>query len=85
LLWKINAQLMQNGKCVHPGPFSKEQTEEERGKMYALFVDFRVAFDKVHTEKMRERGISEWLVRKIQKIHARTKSKVKVGEKEGEC
>jgi hypothetical protein len=48
---------MQNGKCVHPGPFSKEQTEEERGedrKMYALFVEFRVAFDKVHTEKMRE-------------------------------
>jgi hypothetical protein len=33
---------------------------------------------------MRERGIREWLVRKVKEIYATTKSKVKVGEKEGE-
>jgi predicted enzyme related to lactoylglutathione lyase len=33
---------------------------------------------------MRERGISEWLVRKVEEIYARTRNKVKVGEKEGE-
>jgi hypothetical protein len=33
-------------------------------------------------ERERERGISE--VRKIEEIYARTKNKVKVGEKEGE-
>jgi hypothetical protein len=35
-------------------------------------------------ERERERGISEWLVRKIEEIYARTKNKVKVEEKEGE-
>jgi hypothetical protein len=32
----------------------------------------------------RKRGISEWLVRKIEEIHARTRNKMKVGEKEGD-
>jgi hypothetical protein len=32
----------------------------------------------------RERGISEWLVRKVEEIYVRIKNKVKVGEKEGE-
>jgi hypothetical protein len=35
-------------------------------------------------ERERERGISEWLVRKVEEIYARTRNKVKVGEKEGE-
>jgi hypothetical protein len=60
------------------------------GRMCALFVDFRAAFDKVKREKMfgcmreKERGISEYLVRKIGEICTRTKNKVKVGENEGE-
>jgi hypothetical protein len=57
--------------------------------MCALFVDFRVAFDKVDTEKIfecmrgrerereRERGIIEWLVRKIKEMYARTKNKMR--------
>jgi hypothetical protein len=70
--------------------------------MYALFVDFRTAFDKVDREKMfecmkerekeierervereseRERGISKWLVQKIQELYVRTINIVKVGEK----
>jgi hypothetical protein len=58
--------------------------------MYALFVDFRAAFDKVDRVKMfecmreRERRISEWLVRTVEEIYTRTRNKVKVGEKEGE-
>jgi hypothetical protein len=35
-------------------------------------------------ERERERGIREWLVRNIEEKYARTKNKVKVGEKEGE-
>jgi hypothetical protein len=57
--------------------------------IHVMFVDFRIAFDKTDREKMceclRERGISEWLVRKIEEIYARIKNKVKVREKEGEC
>jgi hypothetical protein len=34
-------------------------------------------------ERERERGIIEWLVRKIKEMTARTKKKMKVGEKEG--
>jgi hypothetical protein len=32
----------------------------------------------------RERGISEWLVRKVEEIYARTRNKVKVREKQDE-
>jgi hypothetical protein len=32
----------------------------------------------------RNRGIREWLGRKIEEIYVRTRNKVKVGEKEGE-
>jgi hypothetical protein len=35
-------------------------------------------------ERERESGICEWLLRKIEEIYARTKNKMKVGEKEGE-
>jgi hypothetical protein len=34
---------------------AKSKLKKKGGKIYALFVAFRVAFDKVHTEKMRER------------------------------
>jgi hypothetical protein len=36
------------------------------------------------SERERERGISKWLVWKIEEIYTKTKNKVKVGEKEGE-
>jgi hypothetical protein len=67
---------------------TKNELKKKGGRTYALFVDFRAAFDKVDREKMfecmREGGISKWLVQKIEEICAITKNKVKVGEKEGE-
>jgi hypothetical protein len=65
----------------------KKELKKKGERMCALFVDFKEAFEKVDSEKMfecmreRERGISEWLVRKIEEIYA---NKVKVGEKECE-
>jgi hypothetical protein len=70
---------------------TRKELRKKAGRILcALFVDFRAAFDKVDRVKMfecmreRERGISEWLVRKVEEIYARTRNKVKVGEKEGE-
>jgi hypothetical protein len=67
---------------------ARNELRKKGGRMYALFIDFKAAFDKVDRVKMfecmRERGISEWLVRKVEEIYARTRNKVKVGEKEGE-
>ncbi|KAH0818793.1 hypothetical protein GEV33_003998 [Tenebrio molitor] len=67
---------------------AKNELKKKGGRMCALFIDFKAAFDKVDRVKMfecmRERGISEWLVRKVEEIYARTRNKVKVGEKEGE-
>jgi hypothetical protein len=64
---------------------TRNELRKKGGRLCALF---RAAFDKVDTKKMfkciRERGISEWLVRKVEEIYARTRNKVKVGEKEGE-
>jgi hypothetical protein len=42
------------GQCVHPGPCNKERIKKERGRMYALFVDCRAAFEEVDTGKMFE-------------------------------
>ena len=57
--------------------------------MYALFVDLRAAFDSVDRKKlwecMREKGINEKLVRKIEEIYMETKNRVRVNEKESEC
>jgi hypothetical protein len=67
---------------------ARNELRKKGGRMYALFIDFKAAFDKVDRVKMfecvRERGISEWLVRKVEDIYARTRNKVKMGEKEGE-
>jgi hypothetical protein len=63
---------------------ARNELRKKGGRMYALFIDFKAAFDKVDRVKMfecmRERGISEWLVRKVEEIYARTRNKVKVGE-----
>jgi hypothetical protein len=79
---------MENVRVCILDNLTKNELKKKGGRTYALFVDFRAAFDKVDREKMfeckREGGISEWLIRMIEEIYAITKNKVKVGEKEGE-
>jgi hypothetical protein len=42
------------GQCVHPGPFAKSKLKKKEGRICALFVNLRSAFDKVDSEKMFE-------------------------------
>jgi hypothetical protein len=69
---------------------TRNELRKKGGRVCALFVDFRGGFDKVNRVKIfectyeRGRGISEWLVRKVEEIYARTRNKVKVREKENE-
>ncbi|KAH0813723.1 hypothetical protein GEV33_009066 [Tenebrio molitor] len=66
---------------------TRNELRKKGVRMYALFVDFRAAFDKADKVKMfqcmSERGISEWLVRKVEEIYARTRNKVKESASEG--
>lgn len=52
--------------------------------MIALFVDLKAAFDmidrEVLVETMRERGIREGLVRRVEEIFRETRSRVRVRE-----
>jgi len=54
-----------------------------------MFVDLKAAFDSVNREVlrkvMRERGVREGIVRRVEQILRETKSRVKVGRKVGEC
>ena len=66
----------------------EKEIKKKLGKMYALFVDLRAAFDSVDRKKlwecMREKGISERLVRRIEEIYSETKNRVRVNGKESE-
>ena len=56
----------------------------ERKKVYAFFVDFKAAFDKVPRKylfhKLRSLGVSEKIVRLIENIYRKTKSAVWTGK-----
>jgi len=58
------------------------------GKVVALFVDLKAAFDSVDREvlivALRGRGISEGLVERIEEVLRETKSRVRVGKELGE-
>jgi hypothetical protein len=72
------------GQCVHSGPSSKERTEEERGEdvrtVRRLQGGVRQGWQRENVcvyERERNKQM-----RNVEEIYARTKSKVKVGEKE---
>ena len=56
--------------------------------MYALFIDFKAAFDSVNREKMweylRRKGVDAYLVTKMEEIYEETVSKVRVNGIESE-
>ena len=64
------------------------QIEKKKGKMVAMFVDLKAAFDSVDRgkliEAMRERGIRKGLVSRVERILKETRSRVKVGGEVGE-
>jgi len=57
------------------------QLIKKGGKLVALFVDFKAAFDSVDrgvlVETMRERGVREGLVRRVEELLRETKCRVK--------
>ncbi|CAD6237892.1 GSCOCG00012499001-RA-CDS [Cotesia congregata] len=61
---------------------------KERGKLIALFVDFKAAFDSVDrvelSKALRKRGVSEGLVRRCEVVLKETCSRVRVGKELGE-
>jgi len=64
------------------------QISKSGGKMVALFVDLRAAFDSVDRriliEAMRDRGVKEGLVVRCEDIVRETRNRVRVGENVGE-
>ncbi|XP_067207866.1 golgin subfamily A member 6-like protein 22 [Linepithema humile] len=64
------------------------QLEKKKGKMTALFIDLKAAFDSVDrgvlVGAMRERGVREGLVERVEEVLKETKSKVRVGGEVGE-
>lgn len=64
------------------------QLGKEGGRLVALFVDLRAAFDsldrRVLVKAMRERGIREGLTERVAEILRETKSKIRIGREVGE-
>lgn len=62
--------------------FVKRQLSKKRGKLVAFFVDVKAAFDSVNRgglgKAMKDRGISERLVRKCEEIIRETRNRVKI-------
>ena len=65
-----------------------KQTSRSKGKLVALFVDLRAAFDTVDRRKlweaMEKSGVTEGLRDRVKEIYRETTSKVKVGGETGE-
>lgn len=61
--------------------------EEKGGRMIAVFVELKAAFDsvdrKVLWETMEQRGVSEVIRRRVRELYRETRSKVRVGSEEG--
>lgn len=58
------------------------QLEKKKGRMAALFVDLKAAFDsvdrKILVKTMRERGIREGLIVRIEEMLRETRSRVRI-------
>lgn len=63
------------------------QLGKKRGKMITVFVDLKAAFDSIDREilirAMRERGVGEKLVKRVDEMLRETRSRVRVGERVG--
>lgn len=60
------------------------QISKPKGKLVSFFVDLKAEFDSVDREVLveilRERGVREGLVERIEEVLRETKSRVKVGK-----
>lgn len=65
------------------------QISEKKGKMVALFVDLKAAFDTVNREvlinTLRERGVRKELIDRVAQLGVETRSRVRIGKKRGGC
>lgn len=62
--------------------------EEKKGKVIAVFVDLKAAFDSIDRgvlwREMENRGVSEGIRKRVKEIYKETKSRVRIGSEEGE-
>jgi len=65
-----------------------KRLEMKKGKVIAMFVDLKAEFNSVDREvltgTMRQRGIREGLIERVEKMMRETRSRVKIREKIGE-
>lgn len=77
------------GEMEKGGGGRREDRRETKGNREAVtaFIDLKAAFDTVGRgvlgEAMRERGVREGLVRRVEEMFRETKSRVRVGENTG--
>ena len=66
----------------------EREIRKEGGRMYALFIDFKAAFDSMNREKMweylRRNGADTYLVTKMEEIYQEAVSKARVNGIESE-
>jgi len=75
-------------QCYALNYLINRQLGREKGEMIVLFIDLKAAFDSVDRDTlmraMRERGVREGLVNRIEEILKETKNRVKVGSQRSE-
>lgn len=65
------------------------QLRKRGWKLIILFVDLKAAFDPVNRgvlmEEMKRKGIRKGLIERVEEVLRKTKNRVRVREKTGEC
>ncbi|XP_029675198.1 uncharacterized protein LOC115242799 [Formica exsecta] len=63
---------------------AQRQISREKKKLISVFIDLKTAFDSVDREvlvrALRERGVREGLIERIEEVIGETKSRVRIGE-----
>lgn len=61
-----------------------QRKNQKRGKVYALFVDLKAAFDRIDREKlwriMEEKGINNKMIGRVKKMYENTEVMVRINE-----
>jgi len=72
-------------QCLHLSEHTSNKMGKKLGKVYAFFIDLKLAFDKISRgdfwKSMKERGIRNDIMERIKELYEETENIIRIGDK----